>query len=256
MDGKPLKNVDVFKYLGSSINSSANLDDEVLSRISRASQAFGRLHTRVWQERGISTTTKLSVYQAVVLPSLLYGCEAWTCYRRHIRKLDQFHLRCLRKILRVSWKDHISNQEILRSSNILSIEALLHKSQLRWTGHVMRMEDSRLPKQLFHAELSSGTRHIGGQRKRFKDTLKSALKSCNISAHEWQELAQNRPAWRTAVHLGVKSFEDKRLQSLDDKRSARKNRVLDPATAVNCPTCGKLCASDFGLRAHSRIHQH
>ena len=44
MDGNVLKNVDTFKYLGSCINSAANLDDEVLCRISRASQAFGRLH--------------------------------------------------------------------------------------------------------------------------------------------------------------------------------------------------------------------
>ena len=77
MDGNALKNVDTFKYLGSCINSAANLDDEVLCRISRASQAFGRLHTRVWHERGISIKTKLSVYRAVVLPSLLYGCETW-----------------------------------------------------------------------------------------------------------------------------------------------------------------------------------
>ena len=61
MDGNALKNVDTFKYLG--INSAANLDDEVLCRISRASQAFGRLHTRVWHERGISIKTKLSVYK-------------------------------------------------------------------------------------------------------------------------------------------------------------------------------------------------
>ena len=94
MDRNALKKVDTFRYLGSCINSAANLDDEVLCHISRASQAFGRLHTRVWHERGISIKTKLRVYRAVVLPSLLYGCETWTCYRRHIKKLDQFHLCC------------------------------------------------------------------------------------------------------------------------------------------------------------------
>ena len=137
-----LKNVDTFKYLGSCINSAANLDDEVLCRISRASQAFGRLHTRVWQERGLSTQTKLSVYQATVLPSLLYGCETWTCYRRHIRKLEQFHLRCLRAVLRVSWKDKVTNQEILRRAGLTGIDAMLNLAQLHWTGHVMHMDNS------------------------------------------------------------------------------------------------------------------
>ena len=123
MDGNVLKNVDTFKYLGSCINSAANLDDEVLCRISRASQAFGRLHTGVWHERGISIKTKLRVYRAVVLLSLLYGCKTWTCYRWHIKKLDKFQLRCLRKVLRVSWKDHVPNQEILRRAEITGIEA-------------------------------------------------------------------------------------------------------------------------------------
>ena len=126
MDGNALKNVDTFKYLGSCINSAANLDDKVLCLISRASQAFGRLHTRVWHERGTSIKTKLRVYRAVVLPSLLYGCETWTCYRRHIKKLDQFHLHCLRKVLRVSWKDHVPNQEILRRAELTGIEAMLN----------------------------------------------------------------------------------------------------------------------------------
>ena len=126
-----------------------------------------------------------------MLPSLLYGCETWTCYRRHIKKLDQFHLRCLRKVLCVSWKDHVPNQEILRRAELTGIEAMLNLAQLRWSGHVTRMDDSRLPKQLFHAELSTGKRHKGGQRKRYKDVLKSTLKAYNI------QLTSGKPWPRT-----------------------------------------------------------
>ena len=182
--------------------------------------------------------------------------KTWTCYRRHTKKLDQFHLRCLRKVLRVSWKKHVPNQEILRWAELTGIEAMLNQAQLRWSGHVTRMDDSRLPKQLFHAELSTGKRHKGGQRKRYKDVLKSTLKACNIPVDEWQALAQDRPAWRAAIRKGTKHFERSRLQSLDDKRSARKNRVPNPSTAVPCQLCGKICASTFGLQAHMRKHQH
>ena len=48
---------------------------------------------------------KIAVYRAVVLPILLCGCETWTCYRRHLKKLDQFHLHCLRRLLGISWED-------------------------------------------------------------------------------------------------------------------------------------------------------
>ena len=131
MDENVLKNVATFKYLGSCINSAANLDREVFYRISRANQAFGRLHTRVRHARGISLKTKPSVYRAVVLPSLLHGIEVWTCYRRHIKKLDQFHLRCLRKVPHVSWKDQVTNREILCSAKLTGIEAMLNPAQLR-----------------------------------------------------------------------------------------------------------------------------
>ena len=66
----------------------------------------------------------------------------------------------------------------------------------------------------------------------------------------------NRPAWRAAIRKGTKHFERSRLQSLDDKRSARKNRVPNPSTAAPYQLCGKICASTFGLQAHMRKHQH
>ena len=47
----------------------------------------------------ICLSTKLKVYRAVVLTSLLYGCEAWTRYRRHVKQLENFHMRALRSIL-------------------------------------------------------------------------------------------------------------------------------------------------------------
>ena len=48
------------------------------------------------------------------------------------------------------------------------IEAMLKRAQLRWVGHVQRMNDNRLPKQILYSELSSGVRNKGGQRKRYR----------------------------------------------------------------------------------------
>ena len=104
------------------------------------------------------------------MSSLLYGCESWTCYRRYLKTLDQFHLRCLRKIL-----DKVSNQAALCRANFPGVEALITKAQLRCSGHVMRMEDSRLSKQVFCSELAIDKRKQGGRRKRYNDCLKKPL---------------------------------------------------------------------------------
>ena len=59
----------------------------------------------VWERRGISLETKLKVYQAVVLTTLLYSSETWTVYRRHKKILNHFHFRCLRSLLHNPWQD-------------------------------------------------------------------------------------------------------------------------------------------------------
>jgi hypothetical protein len=204
----------------------------------------------VLRERGIKLCTKLVVYKAVVITPLLYGCETWTLYRKQLRTLDQFHLRCLRKIMGVSWEDRVSNTEVLRRANMPGIEALIMRAQLRWVGHVVRMDDKRLPKMVFFSELASGARNTGRPLKRFKDCLKVSLGACGIPSLGWETLATDRSAWRLAVHKGVQIFEERRLQDLDQKRQARKERRPDPTSAVACPQCGRICASNFGLRSH------
>ena len=61
--------------------------------------------------------------------------------------------------------------EILEQTGLPSIFTMLRKSQLRWSGHVIKMSDERLPKRLLYGELLTGVRCRGGQKKRFKDTL-------------------------------------------------------------------------------------
>ena len=85
--------------------------------------------------------TKIKVYSAVVLQTLLYGCEAWTPYRRHIRRLDQFHVRCLRRIANIKWQDMIPNTEVLQRCAQNVIEHHIKRAQLRWSGHLVRMSD-------------------------------------------------------------------------------------------------------------------
>ena len=99
IDNKPLANVEHFKYLGSNISRDGSLDIEIDTRISKASQILDSLHNRVLSKYNIRLSMKLKVYNTMVLPSLLYGCETWTLYHRHIKKLELFHMRTLRSIL-------------------------------------------------------------------------------------------------------------------------------------------------------------
>ena len=174
-DNNALNVTDKFTYLGSMISQNALIDDDISARVGKASGSFGKLTKRIWSERGVRLATKVNVYCAVVLPTLLYGCEACTPYRRHIRRLDQFHMRCLRRIANIKWQDTIPNTEVLQRCAQNGIEHNIKRAQLRWSGHRVRISDDRIPKTVFYGELGTGHRTRGGQRKRYKDVLKVLL---------------------------------------------------------------------------------
>ena len=134
-----------FTYLGSNISSNLSLDTELNMRIGKASAAMARLTKRVWENTMLTIKTKTQVHQACVLSTLLYGSESWTLYTRQERRLNTSHLRCLRRILGISWQDHIPNTEVLGRAGSLSMYALLTKRCLCWLGHVTRMHNGRLP---------------------------------------------------------------------------------------------------------------
>nr|VZI03759.1 unnamed protein product [Spirometra erinaceieuropaei] len=146
VNGTQLRVVENFPYLGSTLSRNTKIDDEVANRISKASQAFGRLQSTVWNRHGLQLSTKLKMYKAVILPTLLYGAETWTVYTRQARRLNHFHPSCLRRILRLNWQDRIPDTEVLERTGILSIYSMLRQMQLRWSGHLVRMDDERLPK--------------------------------------------------------------------------------------------------------------
>ena len=137
------------------------------------------------------------MYRAVVLTTLLYGSESWVTYRRHLRLLERFHQRCLRIILNIHWSDYVTNVEVLEQAVIASIEAMLLKAQLRWAGHVSRIEDHRLPKTTLYGELSSGHRNRGAPKKRYKDSLRKSLGVCHIDCSQW---SADCAVWRYTVH--------------------------------------------------------
>ncbi|VDL90113.1 unnamed protein product [Schistocephalus solidus] len=119
---------------------------------------------------GIHLITKLKMYKAIVLTTLLYGAETWSIYSNQAMKLNHFHLNCLRRILKLIWQDRIPDTEVLEWTGILSIHAMLRQVQLRWRGHLVRMDDERLSKRVFYGDVATGARQQGGQKRRYKDT--------------------------------------------------------------------------------------
>ena len=145
--GNTVEQVPRFCYLGSMINNTNDPREDINNRIRSAHQAFGKLYHRVISHHGLSTQTKIGVYRAVVIPTLIYGSESWTLYRKNIRTLERFHQQKLQAILEIGCEERITNNDVLTRAGLPSVEAIIAKNQLRFFGHLCRREDSSLPKQ-------------------------------------------------------------------------------------------------------------
>ena len=167
----------------------------------------------------------------------------------------------------IKWQDMLPDTEVLTRSVIPSIHTLLQKAQVRWAGHVTRMSDDRLPKQLLYGELFYGKRSVGGQNKRFKDTRKKILGSFNIDFANWEACAQDRPLWRSMVRTqwtdlsSTPTNNDQTLTIVDHFEYLCVVRPSFPMIIIiiiilGCETLLQLQNIDETLQKHPPIQQH
>ena len=235
--GNQLKNSEYFTYLGSNLSFSGDLTNEIQRRINHASSAFGRLSNRVFCNQDHTIHTKIAVHNAVVISTILYGCETWVPCRRHIRLLESFHIRRLQLAHGLRWWHKLTHSEIRYRAGIPSIESMLLHRQLRWLGRVVRMPHSRLPHCVPYGQLRLGHMSIGGQKKRFKYHIKLIPKKCNIPFNRLKTLASNRTTWRSTCAFGM-SFHDAEYRS----SCSSQTQSQTPACSSALPNSG-FCSS-------------
>ena len=136
--GEDVDVVETFTYLGSVLHRSTSCEAEVNRRLGLAMGAMKSLDKSVWRSRYLSRRTKVRVFGSLVMPVLLYSCEAWTLTADLRRRLDSFATTSLRRILGYSWQDRVSNQQVLREAGMSRVTCLIRERQLRFYGHVVR----------------------------------------------------------------------------------------------------------------------
>ena len=172
---------------------------EIQNRISKATASFGRLRKRLWNSHAVTLNVKCQIYRAVVLSTLLYGTETWTIYVHQVRRLNSVMMRHLRSIMGLSLCDHIPNRVILEKAGLSDLDSTLCHKNLQWAGHVARMDNHRLPKQILFSQLSEGCRNVGRPRLRFKDVMRRNLRRQGVPCSSWYNQAQQRSSWRFAI---------------------------------------------------------
>ena len=120
-----------------------------------------------------------------------------------MKRFEVFHQRSMRRILKIKWFFHVSNEEVLKRANIRSIETFISAARLRWYGHVVRMPENRLQKFLLNWRPNYGKRSRGRPRKNWntcvlEDVAKFTSEQ-NINSNGVQALAAGRVQWRYMI---------------------------------------------------------
>ena len=107
LEGTPLKLVNKFTYLGSSVEST---EKDIETRLTKAWTAINRLSI-IWKS-DLTDKMKRSFFQAAVTSILLYDCTTWTLTKRLEKKLDGNYTRILHAILNKSWQQHPTRHQL------------------------------------------------------------------------------------------------------------------------------------------------
>ena len=195
----------------------------------------------------------MAVYNVCVISTLLYGSETWTRCAQE-RRLNTFHLRSIRHILDISCQDKVTNADVLSRAGLPSMYTLLRQCRLQWLGHVCRMEDGRIPKDILYGELALGVRTTCRPHLGYKDVCIRDMKAVDIDTMSWEGLAADRTGWRSALKQHIKTVEDKLMTAAADKRACRKegSSSIRPETTHRCGICNKDCHSHIGHFSHRR----
>ena len=198
VNGVRLEEVQAFKYLGATISEQGS-KPEIRNRIAQATAAIGKLQT-IWKDKGITLRSKIRLMRSLVTSIFLYACESWTLNKELERKICAFEMRCFRRLLGISYRDRVRNEEVENKirQEIGPFEKTLttiKKRKLKWFGHVTR--GGGLAK-IFLQGTVPGRRGRGRPKGTWGDNIKSWT---GLSGAELVERTKDREKWRKLVHV-------------------------------------------------------
>merc|ERR1712002_182437 len=148
LNGRRIEEVGIYRYLGVDISNDSGMDEEVNHRIGEERRAWGALKD-VWKKRHISREAKVRMYEGIIEPSLLYGCETRVLKVQDRRRMEAVEMNCLRNICGRRRIDRVLNIEIrgMCGKNV-GVSERMDQGILKWFGHVERMGNERLVKSV------------------------------------------------------------------------------------------------------------
>jgi exonuclease III len=206
--------VDHFKYIGSLTTCNGTIDKEIKTRIGKMKFAYWTHRDNIFQHRKLDVVKKLHLFRVFVVPAGLYNCSSWACSDKLLMTLNSTARSKLMKIFGFRWYHHTSYDFLIKLCRLLGVDMyplhlIVKLYRLTFFGHIVRMDGSRLLKQLIFGEHAEGSRPVGRPRITWIDCIKKDLVDFGICVEGdlktddgWLTLKtkiESRSVWRTSV---------------------------------------------------------
>ena len=182
LEGTELENVYSFEYLGSRLQCDGDDTADVKHQMNIAQAVFRSL-SHIWNDHRLSVNMKIRLYRTAVCSTFTHACEAWDLTEEVTKSINGFNSRCLHIITKKEYRDTATNPD---HDLVISIR----QRRLRFLGHILRMDTSRLLRRTLVAYVEGGDATPAG----------SLLQDCgDRSFEQLTSLARDRRKWNQFV---------------------------------------------------------
>lgn len=195
-NGEQLEVVEDYTYLGTVVDRSGKVDSELSQRIGKANTVYYQICNTVVGKREVGRDVKLHIFKSVYLPILLYGAESWIMTDRQKSRVTAAEMKFLRRIAGKTRRDCIRNERIREDLDVAPVMEVLETRQLKWFGHVIRMEDHRDPLKTMEY-VPEGGRPRGRPRISYLDYMNRLCTKRGKTLNQARNLARNRGDWQS-----------------------------------------------------------
>ena len=196
--GSDVEEVDSFTYLGANVTTDGGSTVDLKKRIALASAQMKKL-ANIWKTNNISKKTKTTLFKSLVVSVLLCGCETWKLTKGEEKKLDIFQSRCLRRIYKIRWQQHVSNTTVLETARMEKISCEIRRRRWNWIGHILR-KDRKDDCMIALGWAPDGKRKRGRPKTTWRRMTETERNTAGWKT--WNEArlsANNRQQWRNDV---------------------------------------------------------
>ena len=144
--------------------------------------------------RGINLKTRLRAIKCYIWPTLFYATETWTITKSLLSRLDAFEMWVYRRVLKISWTEKITNEEVLRRMGTgREIVRQFKTRKLQYLGHLIRHNSTQL--QLIEGKIE-GRRSRGRPRNTWTTDITTTK---GLKFNQLKRASEDRKRWHGLV---------------------------------------------------------